>query len=248
VRIIPKIKHYIIEIIYKKEVKDLKLNKNNIAGIDLGVNNLCAITSNQDNVKPLLINGRPLKFINQFYNKKKAKLQSFVGDKSSNRLIKLINKRNRKVDNYLHNASKVIINHLIKNDIGTLIIGKNELWKTNCNMSKKNNQNFINIPHARLINMIEYKANLVGINIALTEESYTSKCSFIDFEEMCHHDNYLGRRKYRGLFISKDKIKINADCNGSGNIIRKAFPNAFANGIEGVVVHPIRINPYKLAS
>jgi len=248
VRIIPKIKHYIIEIIYKKEVNDLKLNKNNIAGIDLGVNNLCAITSNQNNVKPLLINGRPLKSINQYYNKKKAKLQSYVGDKSSNRLIKLTNKRNRKVDNYLHNTSRMIINYLIKNDIGTLIIGKNKLWKTDSNMSKMNNQKFVNIPHARLINMIEYKANLVGINIVLTEESYTSKCSFIDFEEMCHHDKYLGRRKHRGLFLTKDKIKINADCNGSGNIIRKAFPKAFVDGIEGVVVHPIRVTPYKLAS
>ena len=155
---------------------------------------------------------------------------------------------NRKIDNYLHNASRVIINHLIRNDIGTLVIGKNLLWKSDCNMSKQNNQNFVSIPHARLINMIEYKAKLVGIDIVITEESYTSKCSFIDSEKLCHHDKYLGRRKYRGLFISRDKIKLNADCNGSGNIIRKAFPDAFANGIEGVVVHPIRVNPYKLAS
>ena len=248
VRIIPKLKHYTIEIIYKKEVKDLKLNKNNIAGIDLGVNNLCAITSNVNNIKPVIINGRPLKSINQYYNKKKAKLQSFVGDKSSNRLIKLTNKRNRKIDNYLHNTSSVIISYLIQNNIGTVVIGKNLLWKTDCNMSKQNNQNFVNIPHARLIKMIEYKTNLVGIKVIITEESYTSKCSFIDNEQLCHHEKYLGRRRHRGLFVSKYKIKINADCNGSGNIIKKAFPNAFADGIKGVVVRPIRINPYKLAS
>jgi putative transposase len=248
VRIIPRIGFYIIEIIYKKEVQDLKLNKNNIAGIDLGIDNLCAITSNVNNIKPVIINGRPLKSMNQYYNKKKAKLQSFVGDKSSNRIHKLTNKRNRKINNYLHNASRLIINHLIKNDIGTVVIGKNLLWKTDCNMSKKNNQSFVNIPHARLINMIEYKAELVGIGVIITEESYTSKCSFIDNEELCHHNNYVGRRRHRGLFVSKNKIKINADCNGSGNIIRKTFPNAFADGIEGVVVHPIKLTPYKLAS
>jgi putative transposase len=129
VRIIPKNKEYVIEIIYKKEVQDLKLNKKNVAGIDLGVNNLCAITSNLSGVRPLLINGRPLKSINQFYNKKKSKLQSYVGDKSSNRLIKLTNKRNRKVNNYLHNASRFIIKYLIRNDIGILVIGKKPIME-----------------------------------------------------------------------------------------------------------------------
>jgi len=242
IRIIPRIGYYVIEIIYEREVKDLKLNKENIAGIDMGLNNLCAITSNLNGLTPVLINGRPLKSINQYYNKKKARLQSFIGNKSSKNLEKLNYKRNQKVDNYLHNTSRWIVNYLIKNNIGTLVIGKNEQWKTDINIGKRNNQNFVNIPHARLINMIEYKCKLIGIEIKLTEESYTSKCSFIDFEEIKHHDNYLGKRKYRGLFISNNGIKINADCNGSGNIIRKVISNAFANGIEGVVVHPIRIN------
>lgn len=247
-RIIPKIGFYIIEIIYKKEALDLKLNKENIAGIDMGLNNLMAVTSNRRKVKPLLINGKPLKSINQYYNKNKAKLQSFVGDKSSRKLIKLANKRNLKVDNYLHNASRRVVNYLILHNIGTLVIGKNILWKTEINIGKKNNQAFVNIPHARLINMIEYKCKLVGITVIITDESYTSKCSFIDFEKLEHHEKYLGKRKYRGLFISKNKININADCNGSGNIIRKVFPNAFADGIEGVVVRPIRLTPYKLAA
>ena len=204
-----------------------KLNKNRIAGGDLGLNNLVAITSNQK-VVPLLINGRPLKSINQFYNKKKAQLQSYVGDKTSIRLTKLTNKRNRKVDNYLHNASKIIVDHLILNEFGVFIIGKNKQWKTEINIGKRNNQAFVNIPHARFIQMIQYKCKLVGIEVIVTEESYTSKCSFIDNEEMKHQEEYLGVRKHRGLFISKNKIKINADCNGSGNIIRKEFPNAFA--------------------
>jgi len=248
VRIIPKNKEYIIEVVYEKNINDLNLDKNNIAGIDIGINNLCTITSNQNNVRPLLINGRPLKSINQYYNKKNAKLQSFVGDKTSNKLIRLANKKNKKINNYLHNTSRFIINHLINNNIGMIVIGKNSQWKTKCNIGKRNNQNFVNIPHARLINMIEYKAKLVGINIIVTEESYTSKCSFIDNEVLKHHDNYLGKRKFRGLYISNKGIILNADCNGSGNIIRKVFPNAFANGIEGVIVHPIRITPYKLSS
>ena len=246
VRIVPKIGHYVIEIVYeKKEVIYENIDKNKIAGIDLGLNNLLAVTSNQNKVNPLLINGRPLKSINQYYNKKKAKLQSYVGDKSSNRLEKLTNKRNRKVKDYLHKASRFVVNHFISNGIGVVVIGKNTQWKTEINIGKRNNQSFVNIPHAKLIDMITYKSKLVGIDVIITEESYTSKCSFIDLEPIKKHEKYLGKRAKRGLFISKNKIKINADCNGSGNIIRKEIPNAFADGIEGVVVRPIKVNLYK---
>lgn len=243
VRVVPKIGHYVIEIIYtKKEEKYENLDINKIAGIDLGLNNLATVTSNVNSLKPIIINGRPLKSINQYYNKKKAKLQSFLGDKTSNKLIKLTNKRNRKVENYLHKSSRLIVNHLIKNNIGKVVIGKNKQWKTDINIGKRNNQSFVNVPHAKFIQMIQYKCKLVGIEVIITEESYTSKCSFIDFENLSKHDNYLGKRKHRGLFISKNGTKINADCNGSGNIIRKEFPNVFTDGIEGVVVHPIRVN------
>ena len=243
VRVVPKINHYVIEIIYnKQEVKNENLDIKKIAGIDLGLNNLATVTSNINSLKPIIINGRPLKSINQYYNKKKAKLQSFVGDKTSNRLIILTNKRNRKVDNYLHKSSRIIVDYLVSNNIGILVVGKNKQWKTEINIGKRNNQAFVNIPHARFIQMIQYKCKLIGIEIIITEESYTSKCSFIDFETLNKHDNYLGKRKYRGLFISKNGVKINADCNGSGNIIRKEFPNVFTDGIEGVVVRPIRIN------
>ena len=245
-RIVPKIGHYVLEIIYTKEVKNAKVNPDKIAGIDLGVNNLGAVTSNQ-NITPILINGRPLKSMNQFYNKRKAELQSYVGNKSSRRIEQLTNKRNRKVMNYLHHASKLVIDHLVKHEIGTLIIGKNPLWKQEVKMFRSNQQ-FVNIPHAKFIDMMTYKCELVGITVIVTEESYTSKCSFIDNESLEHHEKYLGRRRKRGLFVSKDKKKINADCNGSGNIIRKVIPNAFADGIEGVVVRPARITPCKLAA
>jgi putative transposase len=183
--------------------------------------------------------------MNQYYNKQKAKLQAFVGNKSSNRLIKLTNKRNRKIYNYLHNASRYIVNYLIANNFETLVIGNNKRWKDEINIGKVNNQAFVNIPHARFINMLQYKCELVGIDVILREESYTSKCSFLDEESVEKHDTYLGNRRHRGLFISSNGTKINADCNGSGNITRKEFPNAFADGIEGVVVRPIRVTPYK---
>ena len=246
VRIVPRIGHYVIEVVYEKnEIIYENIDKNKIAGIDLGLNNLLAVTSNQNKVKPLLINGRPLKSMNQYYNKKKAKLQSYVGDKSSNRLENLTNKRNRKIKDYLHKASRFVVNHFISNGIGVVVIGKNTQWKTEINIGKRNNQSFVNIPHARLIDMITYKSKIVGIDVIVTEESYTSKCSFIDSEPIKKHENYLGKRVKRGLFISKKKTKINADCNASGNIIRKEIPNAFADGIEGVVVHPIKVNLYK---
>lgn len=244
VRVVPKIGHYIIEIIYNKnQRKNENIDKQKIAGADLGLNNLAAVTSNQK-VQPLLINGRPLKSINQYYNKKKAKLQSFVANKSSNRLVKLTNKRNRKVEDYLHKSSYQIVRHLEDNGIGIFIIGKNKQWKTDINIGKVNNQAFVNIPHARFIEMLQYKCELVGIEVMITEESYTSKCSFLDVEEMKHQEKYLGLRRHRGLFISKEKVKINADCNGSGNIIRKVIPTAFnGNGIQGVVVSPKLVNP-----
>ena len=247
VRVVPRTGYYLIEVVYeKKEIIYENIDKNKIAGIDLGLNNLLTVTSNQNKVRPLLINGRPLKSINQYYNKEKAKLQSFVGDKSSNRIVKLTNKRNRKIKDYLHKASRFVVNHFVSNGIGVVVIGKNTQWKTEINIGKRNNQAFVNIPHAKLIDFITYKCKLVGIDVIITEESYTSKCSFIDSESIEKHETYLGKRKYRGLFISKEGTKINADCNASGNIIRKEIPTAFDGyGIEGVVVSPIKINLYK---
>lgn len=241
-RIVPKNNHYVVEIIFERKEKNENVSKKKIAGADLGINNLITVTSNQNSVKPILINGRPLKSINQYYNKKKAVLQSFVGDKSSNRLRTLTDKRNFKVDDYLHNASKIVVDFLVENQFGIFVIGNNKQWKTEINLGKRNNQNFVNIPHSRLIKMIEYKCKLVGIEVYLREESYTSKCSFIDNEPIKKHETYLGKRVKRGLFVSSNGTKINADCNGSGNSIRKAFPNAFTEGIEGVVVRPVTIN------
>lgn len=246
VRVTPKIGRYVVDVVYtKKEVKLKEIDRKSklkIAGIDLGTNNLAAITSNQNGLRPILINGRPLKAMNQYFNKKKAKLQSFVGNGTSKEITKLTNKRNDKVNDFLHRVSCYITDYIVSNEFDVLVIGKNEGWKNEINIGSTNNQNFVLIPHARFIEMITYKLKLHGIPVIVREEAYTSKCSFVDFEEVKKHEKYVGRRKHRGLFISKDKIKINADCNGSGNIIRKEFPNAFADGIQGVVVRPLKVN------
>ena len=247
VRIIPNSIYYTIEVVYEvPEVLPLADN-GRMASIDIGLNNLATLTFNTA-IKPLIINGKPLKSINQYYNKNKAKLQSYIGDKgTSKRIEELTHKRNNKVKNYLHNASRFVVNQLVSNHITTLVIGKNDQWKQDINIGKRNNQNFVNIPHATFIKQLEYKCQLVGITVKLQEESYTSKCSFLDNEPIKKHDIYQGKRIKRGLFRAANGTLINADQNGSLNILRKAFPNAFADGIQGVVGRPIRVNPYEIA-
>ncbi|MEG3861424.1 transposase [Microcoleus sp. herbarium12] len=183
VRLIPKCDSYVIEVIYD-EPESTAPDNNFVAGIDLGLDNLVALTSNQPGFTPLLVNGRPLKSINQFYNKRSSQLQSQLkGErKTSSRIQRLTRCRNQKVDNYLHQASRVIIDHLVVNQIGTLVIGKNAQWKTDINLGKQTNQNFVSIPHSRLIEMLEYKAFLVGIKVIIQEESFTSKANFLGLD------------------------------------------------------------------
>lgn len=241
VRIVPRKGFYVIEVIYTVALKPASVDQSLIAGIDLGVNNLAVVAANKPGFMPLVVNGRPLKSINQFYNKRKADLQKYLPGKreTSNQIIDLSNKRTRRVNHYLHGASRRIIDHLVKHGIGTLVIGKNDFWKQEVNTGKQNNQNFVNIPHARFIEMLTYKCELVGIQVIIHNESHTSKCSFLDNEPICHQDHYAGRRIKRGLFRSATGKLINADLNGALNIIRKVIPAAFGEGIEGVVVHPV---------
>ena len=221
VRVLPRNNHHVVEVVYKVEDKESKSDNGRYASIDLGLNNLATVGSNV--VKPFIINGRPLKSINQYYNKEKARLQSHLkGNKKTSKRIKSIsNKRNNKIKDYLHKSSKMLVNFLVSNDISTLVIGYNEEWKQNINIGKKNNQTFTAIPFYTFIKQLEYKCKLEGINIILTEESYTSKCSFLDNETIEKHENYLGKRIKRGLFRSAKNKIINADLNGSLNILRK---------------------------
>ena len=245
VQVIPtKTNKYKINIVYDYTENELKKDNKNYCSIDLGINNLMTVTSNKQGINPLVINGKPLKSINQFYNKQKAKYQSELPKdiKTSKRIQKLTFKRNNRVNDYLHKSTNYIVNFCLKNELNTIVIGYNEFWKQKVNIGKVNNQKFVQIPFERLLSILEYKCQKYGLNILSNEESYTSKCSFLDLEEIKKHDVYLGKRVKRGLFISSNGKLINSDVNGSYNILRKVFPKVFDNGIEGVAVHPYRVN------
>ena len=250
VRIIPKDNNiYCIELVYHKQEKQLVEN-NIFAGGDIGLNNLITIATNVGS--PYIINGRPLKSINQYYNKKMANLKSKLphyidGDniktqkKTSKKIKKLTNKRNNKIKDYLHKASRRAVNELKQANVSKFVIGLNKQFKTEINIGNKNNQNFVSIPHSQFIHMLTYKCGLEGILVITREESYTSKCSFLDNEKIRKHDKYKGKRIKRGLFISSEGIKINADVNAASNILKKEVPSSFDNGIEGVLVHPRKL-------
>lgn len=243
VRIIPRNNHYVIEVIYKKEEAEAVKDNGQYAAIDIGLNNLATVAFNFKE-QPIIINGKPLKSINQFYNKIKGKLQSIInqqGKKRTKRLKQLDFKRNNKVKNYLHNASRLLVNHLVSLGVSKVIIGKNPNWKQEINIGKVNNDNFVKIPHAIFIEQLEYKLKLEGVEVIIREESYTSKCSFFDNEPIKKHNQYKGKRIKRSWFkTSTDKL-VHADVNGALNIGKKQFSKAFTlEKIEGVVVHPMR--------
>lgn len=195
VRIIPQATCYVVEVIYEKKEQDLNLNKDNVLSIDLGLNNLCSCISNVGLI-PFIVNGRIMKSFNQWYNKKKAKLMSYVGDVgTSKRIRQLNNYRNFWIEDYIHKVSRYIVNYCINNNIGSIVIGLNKGWKQEINLGKKTNQKFVEIPFSRLIDKISYKCKLVGINFQTHEESYTSKVDHLAFEKLGKHDVYLGKRK-----------------------------------------------------
>ena len=239
VRVLPRNNHHVVEVVYKVDEVKPKSDNGRYASIDLGLNNLATVSSNV--VKPFIINGRPLKSINQYYNKEKARLQSHLkgNQRTSKRIYSITNKRNNKVKDYLHKSSRKIVNFLVSNNISTLIIGYNEEWKQNINLGRTNNQAFVNIPFYTFINQLDYKCKLEGINVILTEESYTSKCSFLDGETIEKHESYLGKRIERGLFKSAKGKLINADLNGSLNILRKVV-GEFSYPIEACST-PLRV-------
>lgn len=231
VRLVPKNGYYVIEVGYTVTEVSFKENNNKYASVDLGVNNLATLTSNV--FSPMIINGRPVKSINKYYNellsKTKTKLEKTNKQKTSKKLKTYCRIRNNKIDDYFHKASRFIVNHLVSTDVNTLIIGYNEGWKQDTRMHKDNKQNFVYIPFLKFINMLQYKCKLAGIKIILHEESYTSKTSFLDKDYIPTYGvndypfNPSEKRIKRGLFKNKNKTIINADVNGSYNIMRKTL-------------------------
>jgi len=246
VRILPKGTGYVCEIVYEKEVESLNLNPDNVAGIDLGLNNIVTMANNIGE-QPIVIKGGFVKSMNQYYNKKRAELQStydLQGIKGGSKMQRLHDKRNRKMKDAMHKISRFIIDYCTEHDIGTLVIGHNENWKQKVNLGKRNNQNFVSIPYYILINDLTYKGEEVGIQVMEQEEAHTCKCSFLDGESIEHHEKYAGKRIKRGIFRSAKGILINADVHGALNIIKTAIPKALskenADEIEGVGLHPLR--------
>ena len=249
VRVVPNSSCFIVEIVYEKDVKETLKTSGSIASIDLGLNNFITCIDNLGNV-PLIINGKGLKSYNRLFNKKKAELQSLLPLKrySSNKIRQLEFNRYKFVSNFMHQASKMLLNILLERKIETLVIGYNKEWKQNINLGKKVNQSFVQIPYTSFLEKILYKCEEFGINVILTEESYTSKIDHLANEPMNKRDTYLGKRIHRGLFQSSVGKILNADINGAIGIMRKVFPDKVLELIRdsGVVYTPVIINPIKI--
>lgn len=244
---------YVIIVNYLVEDKENIFPKGHI-GIDLGINNLMTITFSDFSQNPIIINGKPLKSINQYYNKLVSKYQKSAkicnNLNSTKRIRRITDKRNKKVDSYINKCTKFVAKLANSND-SDITIGYNKGWKQSANLGKKTNQKFVQIPFEKIRNQLQYKCENYGRSVILQEESYTSKASSLDLDKIPTYkeDNkvtytFSGKRIKRGLYETKEKLKINADVNGSLNILRKCNPKFFIeNWIEDVVVHPMILIP-----
>jgi len=239
-RITPKKDRFIIVVTYTEVMKQTTLDYRKIAGIDLGLNNLMAVATNQADIPHIMVNGRPLKSINQYANKQAARHRSKLakGIHTSLHINTLYAKRTNKVNDYLHKASRKVVDWFVENEIGTLIIGKNKQWKSHIQIGKRNNQNFVHVPHARLIDLIHYKFEQENGIVVIHEESYTSKASALDLDELPQYRKntkkplFSGKRIKRGLYKTFKGLLINADINGALNIIRKVAKNSLDDLVE----------------
>lgn len=250
---------------------DYKPDNGKYIGIDPGINNAFTCVDSTMNHHPLIINGKVIKSINQYYNKRRSQLYKLHAKynqnyriihtkqglkkvyQESNATQKLIQWRNAKLHQFAHKATKCIIDYALNCDANTIVIGNNKNWKRSVKMGKKNNQNFVGIPHQKMIEMLTYKANLQGISVITTSEGYTSQTSFLDNEKPCYQNGNASRkakglvpfkrRIHRGLFKSNQNFLINADVNGAYQIIKKVFPKVISDGIVGTVSCPIKYSP-----
>jgi len=328
VRVLPRKNQYIIEVIYLKKKHPAAVDSDKCAAVDIGVNNLMTIITNIG-LTPMLLSGRVIKAINQWYNKlraeyksnrdvanqhklhqleavRKLQKQSFAqiqadintrisqapntpeglqliakqqillsdvthfSAKTQDELYQIRNqlnhevytdskdmqaitqRRKRQIDDILHKSTTYVINYCVKHRIGKLVVGYNPEWKQDVNLGKVTNQNFVNIPFARMIDMLKYKAEMAGIDCVVPLEKYTSLCSAIDREPIGFHTHYTGRRVHRGLFESgtvnpktKKRYVINADVNGAFNIGRHTYPHLFqTTSIQSMILRPERVEIY----
>lgn len=241
VRFVPRGSCYVMEIIYETEIPNTNKKPKSIASIDLGVNNLVTMTNNIG-LNPIIINGKGIKSVNQYYNKRLAKEKSLLKIRHnkdwSKKLQKLTDKRYEMIKYQMHCISKYVVDWCVLYGIDTLIVGHNNNWK----QENKGMQNFTYVPYKLFLQMLAYKCKNNGIKFIETEEAYTSGTSFLDNEDPIKENYNKERRVYRGLFVSNDGKKINADVNGAYQIMKKVIPDAFSKGIEGAGLHPTIIN------
>lgn len=233
-------KKYKIEVVYKIE-NLLKKENGYIAGIDLGLNNLATVVINNENIRQLIINGAPLKALNVDFNNKKSKIQFKLkkcnNKYMSNNLKALFRKRNNRINTYLHKTSKIIINYCLKNNVNKIVIGHNKFQKQNSML-----KNFTSIPVFRLIELLKYKAEYNGIELIEVNEAYTSGTSYLD-EELPIKENYnKNRRIRRGLFLSNEGKRINADVNSAYQIIKIISDDVIKPVGKGSLFAPLKVN------
>nr|WP_242851688.1 transposase [Clostridium botulinum] len=244
VRILPRNKYFVLEVVHSMPKPQLKEDNNKYISIDIGLDNLATMTNNCG-ITPIIISGRKLKSINNYYNKQLSHYREIAKRMNdldwTNKMNRLTIKRNNMIMDLIHKASKSVIDYALSCEANTIIIGNNKDWKRESSMSKKVNQSFVGIPHQLLIEKIQYKAENVGLRVIITEESYTSGTSFLDNEEPIKENYNKSRRVHRGLFISNIGRKINSDINGSLQIMKKVFPNVTDHGIEDFGLNPIRV-------
>ena len=251
VRIIPLLdKSFKVEIIYECETElNNKLNYDLYSSIDLGVDNLVTMVLPDDN--PMLFNGKQVKSKNQYFNKTISKLKSKLqkGIFTSKRIQRLWVKRDNYLNDFFHKLTRCIVRTLVKQGVGNIVVGYNRGWKDSIRISKRNNQTFVSIPYLNMLQKLKYKCELVGINVIVNEESYTSKCDSLVLEPVCKHESYLGKRVKRGLFQSSVGKLLNADVNGALNILRKVVGDSdLVERIinSGCLYHPKRINVFSV--
>jgi putative transposase len=242
VRFVPRGSVYVMEIVTEVEVPDAPVGEpTRICGIDLGVNNLVTM-SNNIGILPIIVKGGRVKAINQFYNKRKAAIQSELKRRNdrhwSRRLDEITLRRNNQIKSFLHLISRRIVDYCMDNKIDTLVCGLNKEWKQEINTGRTNNQRFCFIPFDTLIFQLEYKCQESGIRFIRTGESYTSGTSFLDGEQPVKENYDKTRRKYRGLFQASKRV-INADVNAAYQIVKKVAPNAFSDGVGAECLRPL---------
>lgn len=261
VRIVPKVGCFVVEVVYEESVVTVPTftDSTRACAIDIGLDNLATIVFNDGQTPPIIINGKPLKSENQYYNKQIASLKGFLpeGIFTSSRIVNIIRNRNHFVNTYLHQCSRIVVKELFSQGVQQVAIGKNEQWKTSIDLGKRVNQSFVQIPHARFIEMLTDKLTSVGIKVVVGEESYTSKASFLDWDNIPtytpnNHERYKfsGQRVSRSWYVSSDGTKIHADVQAAFNIGRKVIPTEF-DALKSIVqrdrgclvVHPRRITP-----